>query len=133
VVDRSTFSEKLLKSPEAESEAALERILLAKKRILSVLDREVVAHHRTLEQKISDQGPTPLRVDPHLVGLALQDMLELNRTQTFVHAPTNTKNWYANRGTSTVTIDERLVELAPLYKSITGGGFGNLTGDALKS
>ena len=57
-------------------------------------------------------------------------MLELNRAQKLIHPPTNTKSWYANRGTPNAEIDERLAELAPLYQSVSGGGFGNLTGDA---
>lgn len=92
----------------------------------------MVAHHKTLEQKISDQGPADQRIDPHLVGLALMDMLELNRTQKLTHPPTSTKSWYANRGTPSADISERLAQLAPLYHSVSGGGFGNLTGDALE-
>lgn len=132
MVDRAQFSPELLKHPEAKNAAALERIALAKKRVLSILDRETVAHHRTLEQKIAEQGPVTMRVDPHLVGLALKDMQNLRRVQKVDHEPSKTKSWYANVGTPGEVITKRLEVLGPLYASVAGGGFGNLTGDALE-
>ena len=42
----------------------LARIALGKKRLQSVLSRHTVAMARTLEQKISDAGPSGQRVDP---------------------------------------------------------------------
>lgn len=110
----------------------LERVALAKARILSVLDRETVAHQKTLEQKIADQGPSPQRVDPHLIGYAIMDMQELNRIKKVEHRPSRTKNWCANIGTPDAKIEEKLNTLGPLYAYVSGGGFGNLTGDALE-
>ncbi|WP_426268123.1 hypothetical protein [Sphingomonas sp. LHG3443-2] len=127
----ANFSEKLLSRPEARSADALKRISIAKNRIQSVLDRERVAHQKTLEQKISDQGPVGMRVDPHLVGLAIMDLLELNRLKTVLSEVTGKHPWYANRLTSGAEIDERLETLAPLYQS-TLGNFSNLIGDALE-
>ena len=126
------FSEKLLQHPEAGSEAALARIALGKKRIQSVLDRETVAHYRTLEQKISDQGPEGQLVDPHLLGLAVMDMLEQNRLRSVNHPGSGKAPWYTNLTTKDEAIAKRLDVLAPLYQSVSGGGFGNLTGDALE-
>jgi hypothetical protein len=126
------FSQTLLGRPVAKNARALERIGIAKRRIQSILDRETVSHQKTLEQKISEQGPTPLRVDPHLIGLALLDLLELNRLAIHYHAATGTKPWYANPGTSAAAVAKRLTTLAPLYASVSGHGFGNLTGDALE-
>lgn len=126
------FSPALLSRPEAKSATALERIAVAKARIQSVLDRETVAHQRTLEQKISEQGPTGQRVDPHLVGLAVFDLLENNRLRSHKHFSTGTIPWYANLGTTDAAVQERLELLAPLYASVSQGGFGNLTGDTLE-
>jgi hypothetical protein len=78
-------------------------------RVQSILDREIVAHQKTLEQKIAEQGPKPMRVDPHLIGLAIMNLLELNRLAEHRHADTKGTPWYANPGT------KRLTELAPLY------------------
>lgn len=125
------FSQKLLERPEARNADALSRVETAKKRIQSVLDRERVAHQKTLEQKISDQGPTGMRVDPHLVGLAIMDLLELNRLKTVLHPDTANHPWYANILTQQAEIDARLAVLAPLYQS-TLGNFSNLVGDALE-
>jgi len=123
------FSPRLLQNPEARNKAALERIELAKRRIQSVLDRETVANQRTLEQKISDQGPNPLRVDPHLVGLAIMDLLELGRLRKIPDAGTS---WYANPGTTDAQANAKLAKLLPVYTATHGGTFGNLIGDALE-
>lgn len=126
------FSDWLLAHPEAKSPEALRRIKIAKKRISLVLDRERVSHQKTLEQKISDQGPNDQRVDPHLLGLAIKDLLEQKRLKTVRHAATGKQDWYANRLTGVAEIASRLEELAPLYASVSGSGFGNLSGDALE-
>lgn len=127
-----TFSKKLLENPEAANAAALERIAIAKSRILAVLDRETAAHRRTLEQKIAAQGPEDRRVDPHLIGLAIMDMIELNRLKRLDHPETGTKSWFSNIGTADVRVQEKLAEVAPLYAAVSGGDFGNQTGDALE-
>lgn len=95
-----------------------------------MLDRDLVAHQKTLEQKISDQGPPNQHVDPHLLGLAIVDLLELNRLRDYKHSGFSA--WYANPGTSAERVTERLTDLGPLYASVSGAGFGNLTGDALE-
>jgi hypothetical protein len=132
VSEKAIYSAKLLKNAEAKNPLALERITLAKKRIQQILDTQTVAHQKTLEQKISAQGPTNQRVDPHLVGLAIMDLAELNRLKKVTHRESNTKSWCANIGTSDDKIASRLADLGPLYASINGGDFGNLTGDALE-
>ena len=126
------FSKEFLAKPESANPAVRERILLARKRIQSVLDRDLVAHQQTLEQKISDQGPTNQRVDPHLVGLAAFDLLHLNRLRSYDHTPSGTHAWYSNIGAHAADVEARLDELGPLYASVSGHGFGNLTGDALE-
>ena len=131
MIDLSQFSPQLLRTSEATNPGALERIALAKRRIQSVLDRETISHQKTLEQKISDQGPKPQRVDPHLVGLAIKDLLSLNRLRAHRHKATSSQSWYANPATTPEAIDARLDQLAPLYASITGD-FSNHIGDALE-
>lgn len=132
MTDRTQFSPQLLEKPDAKSDAALERIAVAKSRIQSVLDRDIVCNQKTLEQKIAEQGPKPMRVDPHLVGLAIFDLLHLNRLTAHKHESTGTTSWLANPGTKKEVVASRLDELAPLYSKIKGNGFGNLTGDALE-
>ena len=133
MIDRKQFSARLLAKAEAANEPALERILIAKRRIQSVLDQHTVSHRRTLEQKISEQGPRNQRVDPHLLfGLAILDLLELNRLREHHHTATGTQPWYANPGTPKEWVADRLSALAPLYARVTQGGFGNIVGDALE-
>lgn len=114
------------------SQTARDRLGIAKKRVQSILDREVISHQRTLEQKISEQGPKHIRVDPHLVGLAIADLLELNRLRSHAHHSTGATHWYANPATTTELYEPRLAELATLYSETTQAGFGNLIGDALE-
>ena len=126
------FSQELLQKEGAKNPEALTRIRLAKRRIQSVLDRETVSHQKTLEQKIAEQGPKGQHVDPHLIGLAIFDLLHQNRLREHSHPATASKPWYANPGTKDAAVNTKLDVLAPLYASISGGGFGNLTGDALE-
>ena len=71
-------------------------------------------------------------MDPHLIGLAIFDLIELRRLRRHTHPATGSKPWYANPGTSDDAVAARLDDLAPLYASISGDGFGNLIGDALE-
>jgi hypothetical protein len=89
------FSAALLKKREAKNAAALDRIALAEARIRNILERETISHQKTLEQKISEQGPQPMRVDPHLVGLALMDLVE--RELIAEHKSSGVQNWFSHR------------------------------------
>lgn len=125
------FSKETLARPEAKNPAALERIALAKLRVQRVLDREIVSTIRTLEQKISDQGPTPQRVDPHLVTIALRDLEQTNRLRLLRHELTE-PDWYSNPATKEKIYAPRLDELANLYAATTQRNMRNLIGDALE-
>ena len=125
------FSNWLLGHRAAKNPAILERIAVAKQRILSVLDRDLVAHERTLEQKISDQGPKARRVDPHLITLAIEDMKQLNRLSVNHHNSTSSMPWYSNIGTDKSQINEKLNDIAPLYLAISQR-MSDKVGDALE-
>jgi hypothetical protein len=58
--------------------------------------------------------------------------LELNRLRIHRHPSTGRISWFANPATDPHQIRQRLDELAPLYASVSGGGFSNQTGDALE-
>ena len=53
-----------------------DRVALAKKRITSVLTKHGTAMMRTLEMKISDAGPNNQRLEPHILTVARNEMLE---------------------------------------------------------
>lgn len=108
------------------------RIRLAMLRIPNVLHTNTVANQRTLEQKISDQGPSEQRVNPHLLGLALNE-LSHHRGIVRETRPTNSHvSWYANAGTPATDIDTKLSQLVPLYEQVAHGDFPNHIGDALE-
>lgn len=121
------------RSPKINNPAALERVSVAMARLPNILDRETVACQRTLEQKISDGGPNPQRVDPHLLGVALDELCNDRRfVVTHRHDSTGSTDWYANARTSENDVQAKLDEVAPLYARTTRGGFGNHVGDALE-
>lgn len=126
------FSKWLMMHPYAKGEKALDRIALAMARLPNILERETVANQRTLEQKISDQGPNHQRVDPHLLGLAI---LELANERKIIRAhthPGTPVKWYANARFSNDEVEQKLAVVGPLYVQVTTGHFPNLVGDALE-
>jgi hypothetical protein len=97
-----------------------DRIALAQKRLLRVLGNHTVASARTLEQKISDAGPFPQRIDPHILtaardGLAREGkILVLKRS-----AP-----WFYLPGTPEAKLKERLAAQEAIHSAL---GRQNLT------
>src|SRR5262249_17788657 len=87
------WSPALLASPGALT--APERINIALRRIVNILDEHGVCGIRTLEAKISEAGPPSQRVDPHLLGIALHDLVARRRVLTLSHASTRNQAWYA--------------------------------------
>lgn len=125
------FSTALLNHRVAKNPRALERIALGKARIQSILDREIVATEKTLEQKIAEHGPVDQRVDPHLITLAITDLLALRRLVINQHALTGTTPWYSNPGRAWTEVSEKLEKLAPLYHTVSRT-LSNVIGDALE-
>ena len=132
MVDLTGFSPWLCARPEVRTDGVAARIRLGKRRVQSVLDTHTVANQKTLEQKISDQGPGDLRVDPHLLGLAIRDLREQRRLAIHTHPSTATLQWFSNLATSSARAQAKLSTIAPLYAETTSDGFGNLIGDALE-
>lgn len=127
------LSKWLRSRPEASSADAINRIRIAMARLPNVLERQTVACQKTLEQKISDQGPGHLRVHPHLLGLAIRELLkERNTITAYTHPATGHTKWFANASTSSTAVTTQLDTLAPLYKTVSTGTFLNLVGDALE-
>ena len=127
------FSDWLQQHRDAQNPQAVERIRVAMARLPNILERETVAHQKTLEQKISDQGPTPQRVDPHLLGLAIRELsVERRILRAHAHDATPTASWYANARATPEQVQQKLESLAPLYAQVSSGNFPNLVGDALE-
>lgn len=136
MTDPPRFSQWLMSHPQLRSfkpdDPVLARIDLGRRRIQSVLDRDIICHRRTLEQKISDQGPREQRVDPQLLGFAIEDLLQLNRLKEEQHPIDQRARWFTNIGTKPDIYQPKLDTLAALYQTVSGGSFGNLIGDALE-
>lgn len=126
-------SQWLLGHPNAQNNKALARIETAMARLPNILEREIIACQKTLEQKISDQGPASQRVDPHLLGLALHELTtERKILAVHHHASTTHSPWYSNARLREPEIRDKLERVAPLYASVSTGPFPNLVGDALE-
>jgi hypothetical protein len=91
----------------------LERLALAKKRIRSVLSRHTIASNRTLEQKISDAGPTDQRINPHVLTTAFR---ELKTAGDLVHHQEDSGNWLYLATEPPDLVQDRLAAQLPLWR-----------------
>ena len=130
MVVRPTYSAWL--RSRARGPEALERVQIAMSRLPNVLETNSVANLRTLEQKISDQGPEDQRVDPHLLRLALLEVVSTRKQIKEIKPSDSHVSWYANAGHDKKTVSVKLATLIPIYEKVAHGGFPNLIGDALE-
>ena len=101
---------------------------LAEKRIASILRSYVVASARTLEQKISDAGPTNQRVDPHVITTALKTLTQ----KGLVVKLKRIIPWYHLSETDKSLVEGRLNKLLRLHQKINHGQSPHLLGQALE-
>jgi hypothetical protein len=102
------------------------------RRIQSVLDREQAAAIRTLEMKISDGGPTPQRVEPHILGVAGVELMERGFVKAYHHPTTGNHNWFAPARLSQGEVDLKLQQIVPVYLETTAANFTASLGDPLE-
>jgi hypothetical protein len=105
------------------------RIAIGRVRILSVLKKHGIATARTLEQKISDAGPSNIRIDPlHLTHARelLEKSLEV-KTRKIRGTP-----WYFRSDTPSTDIDARLALQLPIHDETNDPTTTNLIGQALE-
>ena len=110
----------------------MERLQIGISRLLSVADREEIVSIRTLEMKISDGGPTPKRVEPHILGLAGIELLERRRLSIHRHPLTKTLNWYAPSRLSPDHVKEKLDAVARVHADTVSPTFTAALGDPLE-
>jgi hypothetical protein len=110
-------------------EQRLHRTALARKRLASVLRRHGVASMRTLEQKISDAGPTNQRIDPHLLTLARGEMAKVGQ---LVAQKRHGMPWYHLAETAPAEVDRRLDELGSVHDQTTEPDFTLRMGQTLE-
>ncbi len=102
------------------------------RRIQSVLEREQVAAIRTLEMKISDGGPTPQRIEPHILGLAGIELVHRGFVKIHRHPDTATHNWYAPARLPQTAVNQKIAQLLPVYQETVAPGFTSTLGDPLE-
>ena len=105
-----------------------DRIALAQKRLLSVLGNHTIAVARTLEQKISDAGPFPQRIDPHILTEA-RDRLVHEGKIMLLKRPTP---WFYLPGTQERKLVERLEPQEAIHSALKRQKFTMRVGQALE-
>lgn len=106
-----------------------DRIQLAKKRLRNILLAQTVCCDRTLEQKISDAGPNPQRVEPSILTIARNEMVKAGEilVESRGKAP-----WYYLKEATRENVEARLGELAPLHLETQAGLFKHRLGQTLE-
>lgn len=103
---------------------------MAKRRLQLVLKARTIATWRTLEQKISDAGPGHMRVDPHVLTKARNELIELG---VIVKATRNQKTpWFHLANATPVDLAAKLAELEPIHSAIQGHSFKIRMGQTLE-
>src|SRR5271154_5831449 len=92
-----------------------ERQQIARARLVRVLRRHGIATWRTLEQKIADAGPGPMRVDPHILTPVRK---ELEAEGVLDRRAVSAGIWFWVRGTPAATVDARLAVQEPIYRAL---------------
>ena len=103
-----------------------DRIRLGERRIVSILRKHGFATMRMLEQKISDAGPNPQRVDPHLLTKARISLLNKGILQTRLN---NGNQWHSLVGADQAFLDRRFAELTALHAQTEIRSFTDRMGD----
>jgi hypothetical protein len=106
-----------------------DRLDLAKKRLVNILKAQTVCCDRTLEQKISDAGPNPQRVEPSVLTVARNELVQQGviRVKKEGNAP-----WYYLKGVTDAAVEERMRVLVALHRSTQDGVFKNRVGQTLE-
>jgi hypothetical protein len=106
----------------------IERRQLASKRLQSVLSAQIVANARTLENKISDAGPSHQRIEPHILTPARQALEKTGRILR-TGAPTI---WFHLADAPPDQVEERLLELRGIHDQLARQSFTLRLGQCLE-
>lgn len=106
-----------------------QRAVVARDRLVRLLDRHGVATMRTIEQKIADAGPFNQRINPHVLtevrnALSKEGVIGVQKRAA--------ANWYYATATDPEIVSSRLEELVPLYERAVARSFTTRVGDALE-
>lgn len=90
----------------------VDREELAEKRIRNVLREHVIVTARTLEQKISDAGPGPMRIDPHVLGGARKKLIDEGVVRKLKLKDTP---WFHLTAASKTSVEKKLALVQPVH------------------
>jgi hypothetical protein len=105
-----------------------QRLEIATTRLIRALRDNGVASMRTLEMKISDAGPYPQRIDPHILTEAREKLRKSGRIVTI----SEQTRWYHLAETPSDVVKRRLDELRPIQIQYNKAGFPARLGQALE-
>lgn len=103
---------------------------LARKRVVRILERHGIANARTLEQKISDAGPSGQRIDPHVLTPERNKLVEEGRI-TVIRQDDGTP-WFHLADTPMTTVNRRLDEQLPIARRLNQRSSGQRRGQCLE-
>ena len=102
---------------------------LAERRLRKVLKAQTVASSRTLEQKISDAGPSQMRINPHILTEARQ---RLEAAGVIAFRKMGAMRWYHLADATPSDVDKRLELLVPIHAAMQKADFGKRLGQTLE-
>lgn len=104
---------------------------LAQKRIISVLKKHGIATMRTLEQKISDAGPSPQRINPHVLSKARSALIKQGIAAEQKTLAPEVK-WLYLTATPPEIVANRLAEQIGVYQKVHDNNIKTFIGQSLE-
>jgi hypothetical protein len=103
-----------------------QRVALGERRIINILRSHGVATMRMLEQKISDAGPSPQRIDPHLLT---QARINLAARGTLGTRISRGIQWHHLSASDPIFVEQRFADLDALHARTEQRSFTDRIGD----
>jgi hypothetical protein len=97
-----------------------ERLQIAARRLVNILEDHTISLARTLEQKISDAGPYRQRIQPHLLTEAREN---LEREGRILALTRESATWYYLHNTPARRRTAKLSTLLPIYRTLNKKDF----------
>ena len=108
-----------------------DRLQLGCARVVRVLRTHHACSLRTLEQKISDAGPSPQRIDPHILTEAIKSLKDERRIVE-IRPGDQLGRWFHLPETPAQTVQTKLDQVLPLLRNLIADRVTKRTGQALE-
>lgn len=123
---RCSHCQEATRGMSSQEEKIQERIAIGERRIQNILRKHGVATMRMLEQKISDAGPNPQRIDPHLLTKSRISLMNKGILKTL--APKGIQ-WHYLTETSPTFLNQRFNQLNAIHAQTESRAFTDRMGD----